>query len=192
MKKVFYHVSTLLTKDGVFKPRIPLDRLENENSSIARVCVAESIEGCLSAFPDGGKELLETLYVQEMHVKVFRIDAEKLGIREEDIFNSSRLYTTDLVADAENNKENWILREFVVPEKDQYIIKLKSWEDSFRPIIPYNMMLKIQEYYGEKYFSYDMDPAEHLDQIQFYYEEIVDGLVSESPLIIDLQYELAI
>lgn len=192
MKKVFYHVSTLLTKNGVFKPRIPADRLENENSSIPRVCVAESIEGCLSAFPDGGKELLETVYEQDMKVKVFRIDAEKIGIRDEDIINSASLYTSNLVADAENNKENWILREFVVPEEDQYVIKLKSWEESFKPIIPYNMMLKIQEYYGEKYFSYDMDPAEHLDQIQFYYEEVVDGLVSESPLITDLQYELAI
>ncbi|WP_336770380.1 hypothetical protein [Bacillus bombysepticus] len=192
MKKVFYHVSTLITKDGVFKPRIPIDRLENENSSIGRVCVADSIEGCLSAFPDGGKELLETVYDQEMNVKVFRIDTKKLGIREEDVINSNSLYTMDLVEDAENNGENWILGEFIVPIEDQYIIKLKSWEESFKPLIPYNVLLKIQDYYGENYVSYDMDPVEHLEQTQLYYEEMVGGSVKESPVVYDLQYDLVI
>lgn len=40
---IFYHVSTAIQKNGVFRPRIPKDRFDDENDTIQRISVAPTL-----------------------------------------------------------------------------------------------------------------------------------------------------
>lgn len=50
---MLYHISPF--KIDNWKPRIPSTRLKNEDGNIERICMAESVIGCLTAV--NGKDL---------------------------------------------------------------------------------------------------------------------------------------
>jgi hypothetical protein len=57
----YYFVSSTNFDNEILHPRIPENRMKNENSIKERICVSKSINGCLSAL--GKLEFDEILYV---------------------------------------------------------------------------------------------------------------------------------
>lgn len=142
---ILYHVSVETSKDGRFKPCIPILPIDGEDEEIERVCVSTSIEGCLSAIPDGGARLAELNASQRGFYRVFRIDTEKLGISDELILTADYLYEENLVPDAYWTKEHWILTAFTVPSEDSFLIQLMDWQWDEDDRIPYSIKRIAQE-----------------------------------------------
>lgn len=147
---ILYHLSTNIVHDGNFEPRIPQCRCVEENSDIARVCVATSLEGCFSAIPDGGMRLDELNMRTRGYYLIFKIDTEKLHIKDENIISDRVLYEKDLVRDAEVTGEHWITCTFQVPKEDQIIIKVISWGEEAHDFVSHGIyQLADKEYEGD-------------------------------------------
>ena len=133
---IYMHITMDLNHNGVFKPRIPDNRLIswNEDDMTLRVCVAENLNGCLS----GASIDRNTL------VKVFFIDINKLGL-ENYIVKWNELYEKDLVTDSVYTKEAWILKEFKVDEEDSVIISLDEINEDSLYLVEYEIQKEADE-----------------------------------------------
>lgn len=59
---MFFHCSRHLYENGtIFKPRVPINKMNGEESEIKRVCTSQSIDGCLVAI--GGFQIGDIVYV---------------------------------------------------------------------------------------------------------------------------------
>lgn len=115
-----FHITNDLTHDGIFNPRIPLERMDTEDDSIPRICVCDSIEGCFSAMPYGGGRL--DCYINSGLVfKVFEFEAQPE-------YTSEDLYYSELVLDAEMTGEHWITTK--ITPVQSYIIHLQDWKEN--------------------------------------------------------------
>lgn len=140
LPKYLYHVSFDLSHPGIFTPRVPDSRRRGEDAVNARVCVSDTLDGCLTASPQGGQNLSESLLETDDEVKIFVIDTEKLGLTLEDVLFPEELYRNGQVDDALLSGEHWILSEFVVPPEDQSIVHILSVEDGhWMPLIPFEV-----------------------------------------------------
>lgn len=147
---IFYHVSTNLNHSGVFTPRIPTMIGKLENDTIGRVCVAPSIEDCLSSLPCGGRFLSTLSYDRRGYYLAIKIDTDKLNIKDKDIISSEKLYKKGYVEDANLMNEFWITTKFVVPKEDMFIINIFNWSEELCNVIPYNIYkIAKEEFYGE-------------------------------------------
>ncbi len=117
---ILYHISSYLDFNGDFKKRIPSERIESENDTILRICAAPTLEQCFAS-----------IGCCEGNYKVFKIDTDKLGIRDKDICTPQELYDKGLVPDALFHKEHWITTNFKVSIEDQTPIEVISWEEDF-------------------------------------------------------------
>ncbi|WPS85657.1 hypothetical protein SMD22_00970 (plasmid) [Brevibacillus halotolerans] len=145
---IFYHVSTLITHDGEFTPRIPSSRLATiENDTMERICVSPAIEDCFTALPGSGDKLHDSNFEKRGYYKIFRIDTEKLGIDKEFIITCDQLYKNNWVPDAFVTKEHWITKSFAVPKEDSMVIKLDSWNTRRELAVPYHVCQLAQEKY---------------------------------------------
>lgn len=129
LPKKLYHVSLDLTHTGVFTPRIPESRMDSEDDVTPRICVADSIEGCLTASPFGAHYLSESLLATDDCVKIFVIDTEKLGLTSSDVIPPDFLYQSGQVDDAYLSGEHWILHGFTVPPEDQSVVRITGLND---------------------------------------------------------------
>lgn len=176
---IFYHVSTSLLNQGEFVPRIPENRItENENDSMERVCVSTTISNCLSALPGSGN-LYDTHFKGRGYYKLFRIDTEKLGIGDEHIVFSQTIYENGWVPDAFVTQEYWITVPFTVPEEDSTIIKLDDWCQERAYVVPSDALVLAHEMYqGDLYKAYraiyegSVPTVYFLSGIQFQYEDV--------------------
>lgn len=126
----FYHIS-YSTEDIIeeFIPRIPEDRMKDENDTIKRVCVAPSLSNCLSAVT--WQDEIEYLCDEELPVRVYEFE-----ITDEKIIDSNYLYKSGLVNDANITKEHWIL-EKIKPSK-VYDIVIEEYQEELSALIPYS------------------------------------------------------
>lgn len=155
---VFYHVSTDLSHDGVFVPRIPQNRHQQaEDATIPRISVAPTLEHCLTAIPGRGINLDELNIENRGYYLVFRIDTEKLGISDNNIVTWKTLFEKDWVRDAEITEEHWTTVPFTVPQEDRFLIKLISWEETCADVIPYFIYQIADEKYDGNYLEAYME-----------------------------------
>lgn len=181
---IFFHVSSNLDHNGIFYPKIPEKTFSSqsnntdlvEDSTTPRICVSTSIEGCFTSMPSGGLLFENLLEECDSTFKVFKIDSEKLGIKDSSIVSSDKLYTMNLVPDAEITDEHWITSPFTVPEEDTQIIKITSYSEDTEDIIPHHIYeLSETSAYNGDYFKAYMD----------YYDSKIDAMI----LIEDIEYE---
>lgn len=172
---IYYHVSTQLTHSGFFKPKIPEHRhKESEDSKTARVCVAPTIEDCLTAIPMGGVMLAELCAEMRNYFLVFRIDTEKLKINNSDIVSSEELFKKDMVRDAEMTNEHWITVPFTVSEEDRFFILVSNWKEEPYDVIPFSVYKIADEKFKGNYFEA--------------YEAIYNNFIPSSTQIQNLEY----
>ena len=113
---LFYHVELARTKPiEIFIPRIPDERLVDEDDVIPRICVSTSIIGCLNAVPWGKRNL--DFIPDFLPIRVYVFETDKF-------WSSSELYNDGLVADAIYTDEHWLL-EPIMPKEIFYINNLK-------------------------------------------------------------------
>lgn len=164
----FYHISTDLTHNGIFIPRIPTITAnfkdKKEDKTIPRICVGKSLADCFSAMPNGNSRLDILAEEQKGLFKVFEIDTEKLGITKKDILDDKYLFNKDLVRDALHTNENWILKRIKVPKEDSYIILLENWIEESEDIVPAYIWNKAMETDGDYYSLY----KKHFPRRSFY------------------------
>lgn len=104
--KTLYRVSFDLDRPLVreYLPRVPSSRMMGEDSTIGRVCFADSIEHCLSAMP--GNNWRHAFGIgQRLVAFPYTIDTDDF-----DLVTPEILDTEHLVPDAACTQEHWLLR----------------------------------------------------------------------------------
>ena len=130
---MLYHLSKDFSQViTVFIPRIPQreQRMEGENEDIPRICVAKSIEDCLSAMPGGG-------YALEGGEKPHRIrvyEFDERTVNPNNLIPPSLLYFSGWVLDAWVTGEYWVINQNLVPVRC-YDIELDAYNVFDAPFV---------------------------------------------------------
>lgn len=122
-----YHISLEGNLDvHHFTPRIPSRCLDTEDKTTPRICVAETINDCISACPDGYVFFTEKTVLGAAYLYVYEIDILKIG------FNNIKFWQelSSLVPDAHKTKEIWVLKEFDAAPK---IYRFENMEYEIEP-----------------------------------------------------------
>lgn len=155
LPKKLYHVTLDMEHNGVFSPRVPESRMSTEDAITKRICVSDSIEGCLTASPFGAHYLSESLMETNDCVKIFVIDTEKLGLTSTDVVFPHDLYQSGKVEDACLTGEHWLLKEIEIPKEDQSVVQITELHDEhWELLIPYPIRMKLQAE-GVNFDDYD-------------------------------------
>lgn len=129
--KYLYHMDLLRGEEiEKFIPRVPNNRLSLENSTIKRICVSTTLEGCLGSAPWGASKVFE--FPENMIFRVYEFDVN-------DINNGNLLLTEDLmnnnyVADACLYDECWIINQDIKPSNIFYI-KIDNYDDKLETFL---------------------------------------------------------
>lgn len=112
-----YHIALGWQKETKeFIPRIPKLIAVNENKEIKRICLSDSIEGCLSAIPYKPQNSMS-----KKKITIYKGDFDKyIGYKE--------LYFSGKVPDAYLTHEHWILDPVQMTGKHVY---LKNFESNY-------------------------------------------------------------
>lgn len=122
---LLYHVTVDRRHNGIFEPRLPENvEVYDEDQTTPRICVSDSIEGCLSSMPNGGEDLHDLLESNDSMIKVFIFDTDKLNIRDEDIVPPKMLKEKYNVKDAEVTGEHWLLKPVTLTDADVHILEI--------------------------------------------------------------------
>lgn len=153
---MLYHVSTDLSQHiKIFTPRIPNQekRLEGENETIPRICVAKSIEDCLSAMPDGGYYFENSQKPNKIRVYEF----DEATIKPGNLIASADLYFSEYVLDAWVTGEYWVVQQDLIPSR-VYDINLEQVEVVDAPYVHPDDFRKV--------FLRKKDPEDILDELE--------------------------
>lgn len=119
---VLYHVSKITDKKiEKFVPRIPKERLPKENSTIKRICMSSSLEGCLSAVP-WGQDAVDA--IDEYGTMLYRVHLFKIDKNDKNLITPQQLKENKYVPDAMTNQEYWYMQE-IVPD-EVFIINVRD------------------------------------------------------------------
>lgn len=136
-----YHVSADINRiHNIFVPRIPLDRMEGENITTSRICVSKTIEGALSAFPEGGLRL-DSLYdcrTESIIIRVYEFEVSKKNIIDDKI-----LYEKGWVNDANLTQECWIIKN--IKPQEIYDIEIKNFQEGIADLLTYSQLKSIKD-----------------------------------------------
>lgn len=126
---MLYHVSLRFWDEITkFIPRVPKGRLDSvgEDTLIPRICLSDSIEGCLTGVPWGGYNLIkDPPYGEAGLAAIFRLyEFDKSKIKKENLLNPQQI--KKYVPDSEVSREHWVINQEIVPEKS-YIVMLKDF-----------------------------------------------------------------
>lgn len=154
----YYHISLEVDNQiEEFAPKLPSAIYKEEDASIPRICLSESIEGCLSGFPAGGRKLEGV--VAEHHSLfedlnpnlnegdtfmdyslLFRVyEFEKSDIQEGNLIETEDLLLNGYVMDADSSEEVWVINQNLKPVKT-YLVLLTEYTEGAGDVFS-------QEYY---------------------------------------------
>lgn len=167
-----YHVSFCCDIVDTFEPRVPSNRHNEEDSKIGRVCLSDSIEGCLTAVPNGGMRLEEIFWEGGSSlIRIYEFDIKDIEYK--NIIPPEYLYQKDLVRDANITREHWVVNKSLTPSKT-YLIKLHNYDEGSSDDISYGDYIEgvLAENEGRRDFSW---------------EEVINGSFVE---ILNIKYEV--
>lgn len=154
---ILYHISEntdLLIKE--FVPRIPEYRASGEDNSIKRVCVSDSIEGCMMEYTCT-MDIVRDIYCREeglsRRIRVYTFDSN--DINEDNFMKTEKLLERKLVPDALTSKESWIIQK-IKPKScfDIFDIEYEIDESYIRPLSLRNIIVARE-------FESDFDVADY-------------------------------
>lgn len=165
--KKLYHASNNCDIIEEFVPRIPEFRAEglDENNTIPRICLSDSIEGCLSAVPWGGSRL-EDLFWEEGSclIRIYEFDIKDLNLK--NLLPPEYLYSSDLVRDALISGEYWYIHEKLKPSRS-YLIEVDKYDMCWPDIIHYyDYITGIEAEKADLYFDWEDVMCGHASQIR--------------------------
>lgn len=123
--KLFYVDKTMKEEIQEFFPRISENRMSKEDSITPRICVASSIEGCVTAAPWKLKEVGRAEVL-----RVYEFDSE--DIQEGNLLTPEDLFNQKKVPDAEITDEHWVINQSLKPIDMYYIQFLDFKEKSIK------------------------------------------------------------
>ena len=149
---MLYHLSfDVFNKIEEFKPRIPKNRIKEEDRKVKRICCSNSIEGCLLAMPNNNEILLSEKGIYPL-IKVYEF-------KEEDIEEGYLYFPKDIekkVPDAITTKEHWIMSN--IKASSSYIISIDSlkYDTDVKKIkdFKYSLLLEEEVLDISDYYSY--------------------------------------
>ena len=108
MSKYLYHVSLEgnINEEKLFIPRIPRITMDTEDKLIPRICVSETIRGCIDSFPYK-YDLNNMIMNGSAFLYLYVFDVYKLGSDNVKYYYQLEEY----VPDALTTKETWIMKE---------------------------------------------------------------------------------
>lgn len=163
--KKLYHASIDCDTIKEFSPRIPEFRAWalDEDASIPRISLCDSIEGCLSAAPWGGSNF-ENLFWERGSclIRIYEFDINGLNL--DNLLPPEYLYSEDLVRDSYVSREYWYINEKLVPSRS-YLIEVDNYD------IRWADMISFDDYVRGMY----ADRA----QEDFDWAEVIGGHISE-------------
>ena len=123
-----YHVSRDITEVQQFNPRLPKYANSIEVKE-PRICVADSIEGCIAATECwlGNLHGNTVIYDEFSEARVYEFDEGDINAN--NLLTPKILKNKKYVFDAEITGEHWIINQSIVPSKS-YIIRLISAEQN--------------------------------------------------------------
>lgn len=129
-KEYYIHVSfeKLYDTELNFYPRIPKNRLENENNTIKRICVSTSISGAFNAIYQTINAALDLNFHGPFLKPIYVYGIKKSEVTAKDIYDNNYLYKNHLVPDVLITDEYWILKPIKMEFLDAVILK-NSEED---------------------------------------------------------------
>lgn len=124
-----YHISENIYENiETFNPRIPLSILKEEDSSINRVCIAKSIQDCLSAinYHISVNYMFNELEENESYVgnRIVRVYEFDINEKDENLLNYNQI--SKYVPDSIQTKEYWYLKP-LTPVKS-YLINIINYD----------------------------------------------------------------
>lgn len=165
--KKLYHASYSCDIIEEFIPRIPEFRAEglDENNTIPRICLSDSIEGCLSAVPWGGSRL-EDLFWEEGSclIRIYEFDIKDLNLK--NLLPPEYLYSSDLVRDSNITREYWYIDEKLKPSRS-YLIEIRNYDTYWPDIISFDDYLNgMYTELNNEYFDWEDAICGHVSQIR--------------------------
>lgn len=123
-----FHVSVNKFHNGIFVPKIPegLEDGDDEEYYTPRICLSDSISGCLGSIPDGGRGLLGFLNTKGVDRKLLVFEFE---IEENDINLKGPEWLFDKVPDSLIHREYWYLGKLL--PKNRYFIQINFFDVNF-------------------------------------------------------------
>ncbi len=124
---------------STFTPLIPTLRYEDEDGTIPRISISNSIEGCLTAAPWGGRKLEHMLTEfsdynnnsENEYCLVFRVyEFDSEDIKEGNLLSTEELLHKGLVMDANASNEEWVINQELKPVRT-YLIVLDGYDEGF-------------------------------------------------------------
>lgn len=111
---MLYHVSFVEIPEGHFYPRIPSLTGPFEDKTIPRICFSRTIEGAITAMPQGAKALKTILKLQRKNklIALFHLyTIEENNLPQKNLWHPNRVQR--YVVDANYTGETWILNQDV-------------------------------------------------------------------------------
>jgi len=143
---MLYHISLKFwRKIEMFSPRIPKGCLNgvNENNTIPRICLSDSVENCLTAASWGGSNLINDPPYKENELiaiaRIYKFDCRKIKRKNLLLPCQIKKYVPDSLI----SHEHWVINQNISPKKSYVIILRDFFFD-----------IKILEYEGRKYKVY--------------------------------------
>lgn len=159
-KRKLVHLS--FEKIGEFTPRIPMYIRPEENNSIERICLSNTIENALGAVPwfgSGGcpENIMSDIGSKIIFVHEFEIEENFLKKPEEVLLIGS-------VSDAVLNKEYWYVGDKNLTPSRVYTISITDYYEEEVNILSPNL----QKIYDEENGDIDIDDYYNLEEEMYY------------------------
>ena len=143
-----------------FTPRIPNTMMEDENNCIERICLSNSISGCITSAPWGNR------HIEDFPDKaVFRVyEFSEDDIEEGNLIRPEKLYENDMVRDADITNEHWVINQTLKPKRIFYV-EIKNYMLEVKDIIPFKYLNEedIEDYIDGSIIYVDVEYEEVLD-----------------------------
>lgn len=193
-KKTLYHLSLDVDQIIEFMPRVPESIMCDEDDTIERICLSDSIEKALSAAPWGGAALFDIFicgdFSRLIRVYEFIIDEDNNSL-----ISPEELYRKGLVPDAMLSNEYWYT-EKLRPSKS-YLIEISYYDEEMMDIINYENYKEIMNddslnvsHFIDGSFTniidvkYSIVPEENISGI-IYFDELIDKIEIPSDIDVD-------
>lgn len=168
---MLYHISfDVLETVEKFKPRIPENRMPDEDKTIKRVCCADTLEGAIMALPDNPSFLMSDKLFPL--IKVYELDETK--VKKGKFFTPSEI--VDKVPDALATGEHWITE--TIEPSNVYTIQTTSmkYDGSSRTIkeLIYHKITQEEEAYISDYYCFDIRVEASDETLAILDEELID------------------
>lgn len=156
-----YHLRLGSQAKKEFKPEIPLNRGAEEDAVHERICLSDSIEGCLSSVSWGGNHLEEQVICRlsnkttSLIVRVYVFDTE--SILSENLITPKQIIENGWVEDAGITHEHWVVNQTLIPESS-FLIKITDYIDD-------DVMVNDYEYRVITSVTYEIVPDEQVPEL---------------------------